>query len=62
MQDRTEEERRTSFQQINANCAIEGQIMDVADLAVQERIIRGEVSHETAVTDACLVREQGGLP
>ena len=59
MDKRTEEERRRSFQRINANCAIEGLVMDEADLAAQEQVIRGEVTHEEAVTEVC---KEFGVP
>ena len=59
MDKRTEQERRESFRQINANCAIEGQVMNEADLAVQERVIRGEVTHDEAVTEVC---QEFGVP
>jgi hypothetical protein len=46
---RSEATRRASFAQINASWAIEGQVMDAADLAMQERLIRGELTHEQAI-------------
>jgi hypothetical protein len=46
---RTESERRFRLTQINASLAIEGQIVDEADLAIQERIIRGEISVQEAI-------------
>jgi hypothetical protein len=48
----TEEERRASFAQANASCAIEGLQMDAADLAIQERIVRGEITHEEAISES----------
>lgn len=48
---RTLAERRASFAQINASWAIEGQVMDAADLVMQERLIRGEITHEQAIEE-----------
>jgi hypothetical protein len=44
--------RRASFEQINANCSIEGLTMDAMDLQVQEQIISGALTHEEAITHA----------
>lgn len=44
-------ERRSRFAQINASWAIEGMIVDEADLAMQERIIRGEITAEEAIDE-----------
>jgi hypothetical protein len=43
--------RRSRFAQINASWAIEGQIVDEADLAMQERIIRGEITAKEAIDE-----------
>ncbi|HEU4602918.1 MAG TPA: antitoxin VbhA family protein [Steroidobacteraceae bacterium] len=48
---RTKSDRRSRFTQINASWAIEGQIVDEADLAMQERIIRGEITAEEAIDE-----------
>lgn len=48
---RSECERRASFAQINASWAIEGQLMDAADLMLQEQLIRGELTHEQAIDE-----------
>jgi Antitoxin VbhA len=57
---RTPGERRESFAQINASSAIEGHVMDRADLQMQERVIRGELTHDEAV--AQIRREFGTAP
>ena len=57
MDRRSSQERRESFAQINASSAIEGHVMDRADLRIQERVIRGEVTHEEAVAQ---IREEFG--
>lgn len=46
---RTQAQRRAPFAQINASWAIEGQVMDAAGLTLQERLIRGEITHEQAI-------------
>lgn len=48
---RAESELRSRFAQINASWAIEGQIVDEADLAMQERIIRGEITAQEAIDE-----------
>ena len=52
MKTSTEEQRRAAFAQANASCAIEGLPMDAVDLAVQERIIRGEITDEEAISES----------
>jgi hypothetical protein len=41
--------RRESFRQVNASLALEGMIVDDAQLAQQEEIIQGRLSTEQAV-------------
>lgn len=48
---RTASDRRASFAQINASWAIEGQVMDTVDLAMQEQLVRGEITHEQAIEE-----------
>lgn len=40
---------RSAFAQINASWSIEGQAMDAADLALQSRVIAGELTTEQAI-------------
>jgi hypothetical protein len=51
MNRRTEAERRESFRRVNASCAIEGMVMTREDLALQERVIRDEITHEAAIAE-----------
>jgi hypothetical protein len=46
MDKRTEAQRRESFRQVNASCAIEDRVMTAEDLALQERVICGPIMHE----------------
>lgn len=48
-QKRSKEARRRSFEQINASWAIEGQVMDAADLELQAKLISRRVTHEQAL-------------
>jgi hypothetical protein len=43
---------RESFRQVNASCAIEGMVMTAEDLALQERVIQGELTHDEAIAEA----------
>ena len=58
MDKRTEAQRRESFRQVNASCAIEDRVMTVEDLALQECVICGQITHEGAVAE---VRKEYGL-
>lgn len=60
MDRRTAAERRASFEQINASIGIEGHEMAPADLQLQERVIRGELTHEQAI--AQVRKEFGAAP
>lgn len=58
MDKRTEAQRRESFRQVNASCAIEERVMTAEDLALQERVICGPITHEEALAE---VRKEYGL-
>jgi hypothetical protein len=58
MDKRTEVQRRESFRQVDANCAIEDRVMTAEDLALQERVICGPITHEGAIAE---VRKEYGL-
>lgn len=44
-------ERREQFRQANASQALEGLRMDANDLALQERVIKGELTPDQAVAE-----------
>lgn len=46
---RQEAIRRENFRQVNASLSLEGMEMDPESLALQERIIKGEISHQQAI-------------
>lgn len=46
-----EAERREQFRQANASQALEGLQMDANDLAIQEKVIKGELTSDQAVAE-----------
>ena len=58
MDKRTEAQRRESFRQVNVSCAVEDRVMTVEDLALQERVICGQITPEGTVAE---VRKEYGL-
>ena len=44
-----EQQRRQQFGQANASLALEGMRVDVTDLAIQEKIAKGELTPDQAV-------------
>jgi len=59
MDKRTEAQRREPFREVNASCAVEDRVMTVEDLAPQERVICGQITHEGAVVAE--MRKESGL-
>jgi hypothetical protein len=53
MDKRTEAQRRESFRQVNASCAVEDRVMTTEDLALQERVMCGPITHEGAIAEVC---------
>ena len=47
--DDTQERRRAAFRYANASSALEGLVADDEELALQERVIQGEVTSEEAI-------------
>jgi hypothetical protein len=58
MDERTEAQRRESFRQVKASCAVEDRVMTAEDLALRERVICGLIMPEGAVAE---VRKEYGL-
>ena len=52
--------RREQFAQANASEALEGLIASDLDLGIQERVIRGELTHDQAVAEYIALAGQGG--
>jgi len=44
-----QQQRREGFRQANASLALEGLVMSAEDLALQERVITGEITTDQAV-------------
>lgn len=51
-------ERAAQFLQVNTSLALDGIVVDEADLAIQQRIASGEITHDQAVA-IYLKRAQG---
>jgi len=49
---RSKSQRRADWAQINASFAIEGLLPSEKELALQERLICGAITHEQALTQA----------
>lgn len=47
--DDSQERRRAAFRQANASSALEGLVADEEELALQERVIQGEITTEEAI-------------
>ena len=52
-------ERREQFRQANASQALEGLHMDAHDLAIQERVINGELTPDQAVAEYLKLAKRG---
>lgn len=55
----TDATRRTQFTQVNASLALEGMLVDAADLEIQEQVATGALSADDAVA-LYLRRAQAG--
>lgn len=51
--------RRAQFTQANASQALEGMEMSADDLTIQERVARGELTHDQAVAHYINVAHKG---
>lgn len=52
--------RREQFRQANASEALEGLQMDALDMAIQERVVKGELTPDQAVAEYLKQAKGGG--